>query len=104
MRYLLALLVILVLALGGFWVYAGRGGAPVITIDKPKTLVGQAGILDVVITTPGGKLSELNATLEQGGQSVSLFSLAQPGGATSSRKVRRPCDLRVASATPTFHN
>ena len=81
MRYLLALVVILVLALGGFWVYAGRGGAPVITIDKPQTLVGQAGTLDVVITTPGGKLSELNATLEQSGQSVSLFSLAQPGGA-----------------------
>ena len=89
MRYLLALLVILVLALGGFWVYAGRGGAPVITIDKPQTFVGQAGTLDVVITTPGGKLSELNATLEQSGQSVPLFSLAQPGGADAEAGRRR---------------
>jgi murein DD-endopeptidase MepM/ murein hydrolase activator NlpD len=82
MRILLALVVLLLLAVGGVWVYAGLGGPPAITIDKPATVVGQAGTLEATVSTPGGRLTELTATLEQNGKSVPLFSLSQPGGGT----------------------
>jgi murein DD-endopeptidase MepM/ murein hydrolase activator NlpD len=80
MRILLALVALLLLALGGLWIYAGLGGPPVVTIDKPATVIGQAGKLEAVVSTSGGKLTELTAALEQNGKTLPLFSLTQPGG------------------------
>lgn len=81
MRILAILAVVAALALGGAWVYAGRGGAPVIAFEQPGTFIGQAGTLDVTVTASGGRLSQLDAVLEQGGQSLPLFSMAQPASA-----------------------
>ena len=81
MRILVILLLLAAILLGGAYVYAGRGGAPGIAFDKPDRFIGQSGTLDVAITA-GGPLSRLDAVLEQGGQSVPLFSMAQPGNAT----------------------
>ena len=81
MRILIALLVILALAAGGAWVYAGRGGAPAIAIEKPDKVLGQRGTLDVTVSAPGGRLTALDVALEQGGQAVTLFAMGQPGGA-----------------------
>ena len=71
----------LLLAAGGAWVYAGRGGAPVITIEKPGKFMGQRGVLDLTVGAPQGALSTLDVTLEQGGKSTPLYSTAQPGAA-----------------------
>jgi murein DD-endopeptidase MepM/ murein hydrolase activator NlpD len=79
MRILLALVVVLLLAAGGFWVYAGLGGPPVVTIKKPAAVIGQSGTLEATIDIPGGRLTELTATLEQNGKTTPLFSLSQPG-------------------------
>jgi murein DD-endopeptidase MepM/ murein hydrolase activator NlpD len=81
MRILIALLLILALAAGGAWVYAGRGGAPIIAIEKPDKVMGQRGVLDLTVTAPGGRLSALDVALEQGAQSVTLFTMGQAGGA-----------------------
>jgi murein DD-endopeptidase MepM/ murein hydrolase activator NlpD len=81
MRIVLVFLVMLVLLAAGAYVYAGRGGAPVVAFEKPDRFIGQTGTLDLTITAPGA-LSRLDASLEQGGQSVPLFSLAQPAGGT----------------------
>jgi murein DD-endopeptidase MepM/ murein hydrolase activator NlpD len=79
MKMLAGLLLVLLLAAGGAWVYAGRGGAPVITIDKPGKFMGRRGVLDLTVATPQGALSTLDVTLEQGGQSTPLYSTAQTG-------------------------
>jgi len=67
----------LAIAAGGAWWYAGRGGAPAIAVQQPGKVVGQAGTLDLTVTTPRGELSGLDVTLEQNGQRYPLFSLAQ---------------------------
>jgi hypothetical protein len=82
MRILGGLLLLLLLAAGGAWVYAGRGGPPVITIEKPGKFMGQRGVLDLTVGAPHGAVSRLDVTLEQGGASSPLYSTGQPGPAT----------------------
>jgi len=96
MRWLLALLVLIVLACTGAYVVAGRGAPPQLTIDKPDRFVGQAGSLDVVAAAPNAQLTALTIALEQNGRSIPLFSLDGPQTATVTRvdathvKVSRP--------------
>ena len=78
MRILVGLLLVVLLAAGGAWVYAGRGGAPVIAIEKPGKVMGARGVLDLTVTAPGGALSALTVTLDQGGQQTTVFSTAEP--------------------------
>jgi murein DD-endopeptidase MepM/ murein hydrolase activator NlpD len=77
MRVIGALVLVLAIAAGGTWWYAGRDGAPAIQVHQPGKVVGQAGTLDLTFTTPRGELSQLDVTLEQNGQTYPLFSLAQ---------------------------
>src|SRR5215218_5154326 len=81
MRFLLGLLLIALLALGGAFVYAGRMPGPAIQINKPEKVVGAASPLEVVVAAPGARLEQLEITLEQGGKQVPIFSLADPKGA-----------------------
>ena len=74
MKILAGLLLLLLLAAGGAWVYAGRGGAPVIAIEKPGKFMGRRGVLDLTVATPQGALNTLDVTLEQGGRSTALYS------------------------------
>jgi murein DD-endopeptidase MepM/ murein hydrolase activator NlpD len=74
-RWLLALLVLAALALGGAYVIAGRGAPPHLTIDKPDRVVGQAGTLDVTADAPNAQLTALTITLEQNGKTIPLFTL-----------------------------
>ena len=71
----------MLLAAVGAWVYAGRGGAPAIAIEKPGKFMGQRSVLDLTVTAPGGALSALTVALEQGAQQTTIFSTAQPGAA-----------------------
>ena len=79
MKVLAGLLLLLLLAAGGAWVYAGRGGAPVIAIEKPGKFMGRRGVLDLTVATPQGALNTLDVTLEQGGRSTALYSTSQTG-------------------------
>ena len=80
MRKFLLILVLLALAGGGgaYW-WSGRGGAPVITVEKPKALMGQGAVVEVTVGAPGGRLSKLDVTFEQGGKQTPLFALGQAG-------------------------
>lgn len=72
MRYLLALLLIVLVALGAAWAIAGRGGGPVVTINQPAKFVGQAGTLDITIDAPRGTLNRFEAYIEQQGRRIPL--------------------------------
>jgi murein DD-endopeptidase MepM/ murein hydrolase activator NlpD len=81
MRKFLLILVLLVLAgAGGAYWWAGRGGAPVITVVKPEKLMGQGATVEITVGAPGGQLSKLDVAFEQGGKATPLFSLS-PGAA-----------------------
>jgi murein DD-endopeptidase MepM/ murein hydrolase activator NlpD len=81
-RGLVVLLLAAAVVLGGLYVIAGRGTPPEIVIERPERAIGQEGTLEVTLGSPGGQLGELTITLEQGGRSIPLFSLATPQDAT----------------------
>jgi murein DD-endopeptidase MepM/ murein hydrolase activator NlpD len=74
-RWLLALILILVVAAGAAYVVAGRGAPPRLTIEKPDRVIGQAGTLDVTAGAPNAHLSTLTIALEQNGKTMPLFTL-----------------------------
>jgi len=81
MRYLAALVLLVVLAAGGAYLYAGRLPGPTIDITKPAKFVGQSTPVDVAVTVPGGKITRLTVAFEQNGKKTPLFSMDAPGNA-----------------------
>jgi murein DD-endopeptidase MepM/ murein hydrolase activator NlpD len=79
MRIVVVLLLVLAIVAGGAWFVAGREGPPVIAIEKPDRFLGRTGEVDVLVTVPGGALSELNVQLEQEGRVTPLFAVGQGG-------------------------
>ena len=92
MRYLLGLLLILLLAAGGAFVYAGRMPGPTIQIAKPVKYVGQNATVEVAITAPRAELTDYAVTFEQNGKQTALASIAQPG---SEMKADGPDTVRI---------
>ncbi len=72
MRFLVSLVVVVLLALAGAWVYSGRGGGPAITIEQPTKFIGQAGTLEVAIQAPKGTLNRFEVYVEQQGRRIPL--------------------------------
>jgi len=81
MRYLLGLIVIVLVAAAGAFVYAGRLPGPAIEIARPVKYVGQSTPVEVVVTAPGAHLSDLTVVFEQNGKQTPVASLAQPSSA-----------------------
>jgi murein DD-endopeptidase MepM/ murein hydrolase activator NlpD len=81
MRFLLGLVLILLLALGGAYVVAGRMAGPPIQINKPEKVVGLSTPLEVEVQAPGARVEDLRIVLEQNGKQFPLFTLADQQGA-----------------------
>jgi murein DD-endopeptidase MepM/ murein hydrolase activator NlpD len=81
MRFLLGLVVILLLAVGGAYVVAGWMAGPPIQINKPEKVVGVSTPLEVEVQAPGVRFEDLRIVLEQNGKQFPLFSLADQKGA-----------------------
>lgn len=96
MRIIAVLLVALLVAAGGAWVYAGRASAPIIQIAQPTKFVGVDSTLDVAVEAPAGTLTRLDITLEQNGKSTPLYSMANP--AAAEMKQETPERVRVTRA------
>jgi murein DD-endopeptidase MepM/ murein hydrolase activator NlpD len=82
MRTVIAIVFALVLLAAGAFFLAGRADGPAIEVVQPASLLGQAGTLDVSVTTPGGALDQLDILLRQGDREFPLFALP---GADESR-------------------
>ncbi len=78
MRYLFALILIVVLAAGGAWLVAGRMTAPGVEIGKPEKFVGAATPFEIAVTAPVNELAGLQVAFEQDGKQYPLFSLDDP--------------------------
>jgi murein DD-endopeptidase MepM/ murein hydrolase activator NlpD len=82
MRFIFAFLLVVLAAIGGVFVVAGRMGGPSIEINKPAKFVGASSPLEVAVSAPGANLKDLQIVLEQEGKQHSLFTLADQKGAT----------------------
>src|SRR5438477_2791203 len=88
-RWLAALLVLALLAVGIMYVAAGRSAPPRLTIDKPDRVVGQTGSVDVTAEAPNGRLTALAIALEQNGRSFPLYTLDAQSPTTTVTKIDR---------------
>lgn len=77
MRTLLAILVLLAVAAGGAFVWAGRQAGPAIAIVGPERIVGAATPLRVDISAPGGRLTALTVAFEQNGTVTPIANRAE---------------------------
>ena len=93
MRTLAVVVVVVLLAVAGAFVVAGRGAPPQITIVKPERVVGQSGALEVTASAPNAAFTKLSIALEQNGRTTPLYSLDQPAGATVTRIDRNRLDI-----------
>jgi hypothetical protein len=123
MKFLLGLLLILLVAAGGVYLYAGRLPGPAIELAQPTEYVGTSTPLNVGITIPAGsRLETLTVTFEQNGKQSTLFTLEKPSEGeikqeapqkvrvtrTISREVvpdlkTGPARIVVTAASPVFH-
>jgi murein DD-endopeptidase MepM/ murein hydrolase activator NlpD len=78
MKFLLGLVLVVALAAGGLFLYAGRLPGPIIEIAKPTKYVGQTTPLDVAVSAPDARFSTVRILFEQNGKQTSLFALDQP--------------------------
>jgi hypothetical protein len=90
MKFLFALLLILLLAAGGAYVVAGRMQGPGIEITRPEKFVGVSSPFEVAVRTPGVQITDVRVALEQNGKQTPLFSLGDPGKAQTKQE---PPDL-----------
>ncbi|MBI4263591.1 MAG: M23 family metallopeptidase [Acidobacteria bacterium] len=82
LKFLAFVVVLVGLALGGAWLWAGRAEGPRMEIRQPGGFIGQATTLELVVETPGGQFSRVDIEVEQGGRTYPVFSLAQPSEST----------------------
>jgi murein DD-endopeptidase MepM/ murein hydrolase activator NlpD len=96
-RAVLFLVVIAALAFGGAYLYAGRLEGPAIEIRTPEKYVGQTTPLEFVVDTPDGQFHNVQAVLEQEGQSTIVFSTdpnQQPAGEVTQEAADRMYVIR----------
>ena len=70
-RWFILLLVLVALAAGVAYFFAGNAAGPVITISQPS-VIGQKSTLEVVVDAPGANLSALTIRLDQKGHAFPL--------------------------------
>jgi murein DD-endopeptidase MepM/ murein hydrolase activator NlpD len=95
MRFLAAFLLILVVAAGGAYFVAGRGGGPSINIAKPEKFVGVSAPLDVAVGAPGANLKTITIAFEQGGKSTTIYTMENGQAAGEGVKLDGPDTLRI---------
>ena len=110
LKFLLMLVMIAAIGLGGAWWWAGRQSGPLIELRQPEKFIGQATSMDLMVQAPAGQFSRIDATLSQNGKDYEVFSLEQPSTApvkqeaADRRYVIRPIgkkalpDLRTGAA------
>jgi len=91
MRFLLAILLLLLAGAGVVYYAAGKAAGPAIVIDQPS-IVGQTGTLDVTIDAPGARLDRIAIGIEQNGETIPVVAWdsasAEPIAPESGDRVR----------------
>jgi murein DD-endopeptidase MepM/ murein hydrolase activator NlpD len=83
LRFLFFLLVVGAIGAAGAWFWAGRQDGPTVELKQPGQFVGQNSTLELTVQAPAGEFSKVDVVVEQGGKTFPVYSLSQPGDATS---------------------
>ena len=81
MKFLAALLLIVLIAAGGVWIYAGRQPGPTIDISRPAKWVGATTPVQVGVAAQ--KLKSVSIVFEQNGKQTTLYTIAPGTGSTT---------------------
>ncbi|HTL46054.1 MAG TPA: M23 family metallopeptidase [Vicinamibacterales bacterium] len=81
MKFLAALVLIILIAAGGFWIYAGRQPGPTIDISQPARWVGASTPVQVGVAAP--KLKSVSVVFEQNGKQTTLYTITPATGAST---------------------
>jgi hypothetical protein len=81
MKFFGALVLIVLVALGGAWIYAGRQPGPVIDISRPAKWVGATTAVQVGVAAP--TLKSVSIVFEQNGKQTTLYTIAPATGSTT---------------------
>jgi murein DD-endopeptidase MepM/ murein hydrolase activator NlpD len=82
MRKLIVAVLVLVLAAIGIFIAAGYSAGPSLEVVAPVKYVGLSTPLEVVVRTPGGRLSSMRIEFEQGSTRTPLFVFEGKGSLT----------------------
>ncbi|MDQ3486600.1 MAG: hypothetical protein M3468_02570, partial [Acidobacteriota bacterium] len=95
MKFLVSLVLIVALAAGGAYIYAGRLPGPTIELIRPEKFVGLATPAEIIVAAPGAQLKTLTLTLEQNGKQFPLYTLGQEGATVKEEQKDGATVLRV---------
>jgi murein DD-endopeptidase MepM/ murein hydrolase activator NlpD len=79
LKFLLLIVLVGAVCLGGAWWWAGRMSGPVVELRQPAKFVGRSSSMDLVLQAPEGRFSKVTATLSQNGKDHEVFGLDQAG-------------------------
>src|SRR5688572_13067312 len=83
MKFLVFLVVLAAIGLGGAWVWAGRQSGPTIEIRQPGKFLGRTGSVELMVQAPDGRFSAVDVSVEQNGKTFPVYSLdSQSPGTT----------------------
>ncbi len=93
-RGLLFLFVVAAIVSGVAYFFAGRQPGPTVEIRSPERFVGQNATLDFAIEAPGGRFTEVRASVEQEGLREFVFTL-DASGASAGVQPETPDRMRI---------
>ena len=75
MKFLVFLVVLAAIGVGGAWVWAGRQAGPTIEIRQPGKFLGRTGSVELMVQAPGRRFSGVDVSVEQNGKTFPVYSL-----------------------------
>ena len=100
LKFLFFVLLLVIVAGGVAWMWAGRMAGPTIEIRQPGKYVGQASTLEMMLQSPGGTFSKVEVALEQGGKRFPVFTSTGNDLPAAKDAVRREAADRLLVMRP----
>jgi murein DD-endopeptidase MepM/ murein hydrolase activator NlpD len=75
MKFLVFLVVVAAVIVGGAWVWAGRQAGPSIEIRQPGKFLGRTGSVELMVQAPDGRFSAVTVSVEQNGKTFPVYTL-----------------------------
>jgi hypothetical protein len=72
LKFLLVIVLLAAVGLGGAWWWAGRMSGPSIDLKNPDRFVGQSTSLEVTLQAPEGRFSQASETLSKNGVNLEV--------------------------------
>ena len=73
LKFLMFLVVVAAVVVGGAWVWAGRQSGPTIEIRQPGKFLGRTGTVELMVQAPGGVFSGVDVAVEQNGKTFPVY-------------------------------